>query len=110
MELLTADICWRRITGAESTETTQHAAKVPPWNHNSTLRIEDQLHTYAILVPGWNSSPQAYAGAANQHWLSETHASTDECSTMEPRQHVVHRAWLANGHNVVPRWNLAADP
>lgn len=33
-------------------------------------------------------SPQAYDHATNQHWLSVTHASTDECSTMEPRQHV----------------------
>lgn len=33
-------------------------------------------------------SPQAYDHATNQHWLSVTHASTDECSTMEPRRHV----------------------
>jgi len=68
------------------------------------LRIEGDWHMFAIVVPRWNYSPQTYAGADHQHWISEAQASTDECSTMEPWKHVAHRAGLASGRNVVTRW------
>ena len=84
--------CWRHTPGAEKQSPRITPTKVPSWNNASTLRGGQGWHSFDISVSRWNNSPQASAYAAYQHWISETHSSADDCSTMEPRQHGAYRA------------------